>query len=90
MMRGLRSAVAMNLPEPSGSSPAEKPPGSMTICAFSMPFTIASTDSSMPLAVRLRKMKVSTSAPARRKAFALSSSQLVPGKDGMNTRGFAT
>ena len=88
-MRGLRSAVAINLPEPSGSSPAEKPPGSITICAALMPLTSASTDSSMPFAVRLRKTNTSVSAPARRNAFSLSSSQFVPGKDGMNTRGLA-
>ena len=89
MMRGLRSAVAINLPEPSGSSPAEKPPGSITICARLMPSASASMDSSMPLAVRLRKTNTSVSAPARRNAFSLSSSQFVPGKDGINTRGLA-
>ena len=36
LMRGLRSIAAMNLPEPSGSSPALKPPGSMRICALLM------------------------------------------------------
>ena len=43
----------------------------------------------MPFAVRLRKTNTSVSAPARRNAFSLSSSQFVPGKDGMNTRGLA-
>ena len=34
----LRNAVAKNFAEPSGSSPAENPPGNMTICACPMDF----------------------------------------------------
>ena len=39
---GLRKKEAMNFAEPSGSSPPEKPPGSIKICAWSSSFTSAS------------------------------------------------
>ena len=83
-------AVAKNLALPSGSSPAEKPPGNMMIWAWLMAFSNSSTDSRMSAAVRLRNTFVTTSAPARSNAFALSYSQLVPGNTGMKTVGLAT
>ena len=89
LIRGLRNIVAINLPLPSGSSPALKPPGIITICELLIYLTIASTDSSIAAAVKLRTIKVLASAPAASKARALSYSQLLPGKTGMNTRGLA-
>ena len=87
-MRGFLSVAAMNLPEPSGSSPPEKPPGSMRICALLMPEVIACTDSSTACGVRLRMTSASTSPPAFSKARCVSYSQLMPGKTGMKMRGF--
>ena len=80
----------MNLPEPSGSSPPEKPPGSIMIWACWMPLTMAATVSSTACGVRLRTMSVSASAPARSQARAESYSQFVPGNTGMKTRGRAS
>ena len=89
-MRGLRKVVAMNLPLPSGSSPPEKPPGSMTIWARRMAFSMRSMVSSMSETDRFFTTRISHWAPAFSKARAESTSQLVPGKAGMNTRGRAT
>ena len=50
----------------------------------------SSTDREMASALRLRMTKISGSPPASRTARALSISQLVPGKAGISTRGFAT
>ena len=83
-------AVAKNLADPSGSSPAEKPPGNMIICAWEIAFSKASTDSLMSSALRFLNTLVTTLAPARSNALVLSYSQLVPGNTGMNTVGFAT
>ena len=80
----------MNLALPSGSSPPEKPPGSMTIWLSLMAFTSASQLAVTSAGVRLRMTSTSGSAPARAKARAVSYSQLVPGKTGMMTFGFAT
>ena len=82
--------AAMNLPEPSGSSPAEKPPGIMRICEREMASAKALSDSARPAASKLRRTRISGSAPARRNARAVSYSQLLPGKTGMITRGLAT
>ena len=79
----------MNLPEPSGSSPPEKPPGMKTICAVLSFSAKLSTLRAMPSAERLLTTKISASAPASRTALALSYSQLVPGKAGISTFGFA-
>lgn len=79
----------MNLPEPSGSSPPENPPGRKTIWAFFSFSVKALTDSVMAAAVRLRSTRISGSAPASANALALSYSQLVPGNTGMSTFGFA-
>ena len=79
----------MNLALPSGSSPPENPPGSMTIWLAAMALTSASQLSATSAGVRLRTTRISGSAPARAKALAVSYSQLVPGKTGMMTFGFA-
>ena len=86
----LRNAVAMNLPDPSGSSPAENPPGNMMICESLIAFANASTESLIPCAVIFLNTIVCTSAPALSNAFAESYSQFVPGNTGINTFGFAT
>lgn len=83
-------AVAKNLALPSGSSPAEKPPGNMMIWASLMAFSNSSTESLISSALRFLNTLVTTLAPARSKALALSYSQLVPGNTGMNTVGFVT
>ena len=79
----------MNLAEPSGSSPPEKPPGRNTIWLRRMAASSARTEESSASGVRLRTTTVSASSPARRTARALSYSQLVPGNTGISTRGFA-
>ena len=78
----------MNLPLPSGSSPPEKPPGINTICADLRLFAKSSTLFATFSALRLFITNISGSAPASRMAFALSYSQLVPGKTGIKTLGF--
>ena len=80
--------VAMNLAEPSGSSPELKPPGSMRICDWRIAVARAVRDSSTASGVRLRKTRVSVLAPACSKTAAVSYSQLVPGKTGITTLGF--
>ena len=79
----------MNLALPSGSSPPEKPPGSMTIWLFLMALTRASQLSATAAGVRLLMTSTCASAPAFSKACAVSYSQLVPGNTGMMTRGLA-
>ena len=79
----------MNLPEPSGSSPPEKPPGSITIWARRTACSSLAIVSSIAAAERLRTTRISVSAPAFSKARAVSYSQFVPGNTGMHTRGFA-
>ena len=86
----LRKAVAKNFADPSGSSPAENPPGNMMICDWSIAFTNSSTESRMSAALRFLNTLTIVFAPALSNAFALSYSQLVPGNTGMNTVGFAT
>ena len=83
----LRNTVAKNLAEPSGSSPAENPPGNITIWAPAMAFLYSSTDCRISSAPRFLNTFVTTFAPARSNAFVLSYSQLVPGNTGMNTVG---
>ena len=84
---GLRNKVAINFPDPSGSSPALKPPGNIIICACPMRFFISSMESSKACGVSLRIIKVSVTAPAASKASAESYSQFVPGQTGIKTRG---
>jgi len=86
----LRKAVAKNLAEPSGSSPAENPPGNIIICDWLIAFSNSSTDSLMLAASRFLNTLTIVSAPALSNALALSYSQLVPGNTGINTVGFAT
>ena len=74
---------------PSGSSPPEKPPGSITIWLVRIAFTSASQLSATAAGVRLFTTSTCGSAPARRKARAVSYSQLVPGNTGMTTLGRA-
>ena len=85
----LRKTAAMNLPDPAGSSPALKPPGIIKICDWSMSFFISAIENATSESFILRKTKVFATAPARSKARAVSYSQFVPGKTGMNTCGFA-
>ena len=87
LITALRNTVAKNLAEPSGSSPAEKPPGNMTIWAFAISFLYASTDWRISSGLRFLNTRVTTFAPALSKAFVLSYSQLVPGNTGINTDG---
>ena len=53
----------MNLPEPSGSSPALKPPGIISICERRMRRASSALEASMSAAERLQKTKVSATAP---------------------------
>ena len=84
-----RKKEVMNLPLPSGSSPPEKPPGMKIICALRMRLANSSADSATAEGVRLLMTKISGTAPALFAAFAVSYSQLVPGKTGMRMRGAA-
>ena len=79
----------MNLPEPSGSSPPEKPPGMTTIWAERMACSKAWADCVRKSVVRLRTTTISGSMPARMQARAVSYSQLVPGNTGMTALGWA-
>ena len=90
LISGLRKNAVMNLPEPSGSSPPEKPPGMKMVCACFTSLAKRSMESAMPAAERLLMTKIFASAPARSTAFAESNSQFVPGNTGISTRGFAT
>ena len=87
---GERKNAVINLPEPSGSSPPEKPPGIKIICEFFIFCAKASTDSLTAAEERFLITKISGSAPAAAIALAVSYSQLVPGNTGISTRGFAT
>ena len=88
-IRFSRITFAMNFPEPSGSSPAEKPPANATICAFSISALKDARDSSRSFGVLFLKTRMCESAPARLNARAMSYSQFVPGNTGTITRGFA-
>ena len=83
------NAVAKNFALPSGSSPAENPPGNIMICAFLISSAKTSTESLISWAVKFLNTLVTTLAPALSKAFVLSYSQFVPGNTGINTFGFA-
>ena len=54
----------MNLPEPSGSSPPEKPPGRITICALRIEFSSCSALSRRASAEKLRTTTISAAPPA--------------------------
>ena len=82
--------AAINLPDPSGSSPAENPPGIMSICERLMASAKACRDSANDSASPFLKTRISDSAPAWLNALAVSYSQLLPGKTGMITLGRAT
>ena len=86
---GERKKAVMNLPEPSGSSPPEKPPGITIIWAARMAsatrWALAATCS----AFRFRTTRISASPPASMTARAVSYSQLVPGNTGIRALGLA-
>jgi hypothetical protein len=84
----LKNAV-MNLAEPSGSSPPEKPPGMNIIWAWPVRLCKVLHALGDGGGVRFRTTIISGSAPAFSKARAESYSQLVPGNTGMSTRGRA-
>ena len=88
--QGLADYLKKNFAEPSGSSPAENPPGNIIICDWLIAFSNSSTDSLMLAASRFLNTLTIVSAPALSNALALSYSQLVPGNTGINTVGFAT
>ena len=79
----------MNLADPSGSSPPEKPPGRKTIWALRTASSRARAEAVRSSVVRFRITTVSAASPAARQARWLSYSQLVPGNTGMTTRGCA-
>ena len=87
-MRPSRKTFAMNLPEPSGSSPPENPPASAKICAPFNSRSSISSESSRARGVLFAKTAIFVSAPATANARAISYSQFVPGKTGMSTRTF--
>ena len=86
---GLRKKAVMNLAEPSGSSPPEKPPGMKIIWLSPIFRETSSTLRATSSAVRLRMTTISGSAPAASIARAESHSQLVPGNTGISTLGLA-
>ena len=79
----LKKAV-INFPEPSGSSPPEKPPGMNTICDFDSFSAKAFTDSRIASEERFLMTNISGSAPPSARAFAVSNSQFVPGNTGIS------
>ena len=79
----------MNLPEPSGSSPPEKPPGRKRIWLSRAAWANRAADSATLAGVWLFSTRISGVRPARSTARALSYSQLVPGNTGMSTFGLA-
>ena len=79
----------MNLPEPSGSSPPEKPPGTKMIWLSRAALAKRAAESATSAAERLFSTRISGTRPARSTARALSYSQLVPGKTGISTLGAA-
>ena len=68
----LHRTFAMNFPLPSGSSPAEKPPESMSIWQESMQAAISSIESKTSLSERFLNTDVVTLAPAFLNALAVS------------------
>ena len=86
---GFLNTAAINLPEPSGSSPALKPPGIIIIWLLWIISTILSIDSSSHCVLRFVTTKVSATAPAFSKALFVSYSQLLPGNTGIRTLGAA-
>ena len=82
--------MAINLPEPSGSSPALKPPGNITILACLMATSNSSIESLSICSVLFLIKTNWTLAPAFSKARFESYSQLVPGNTGITTRGVST
>ena len=84
----LNDAV-MNLPEPSGSSPAEKPPGIIMMFASRILAASSANDSLISFWFLFLITNTSASAPALSKALAESISQLLPGNTGMITFGLA-
>ena len=80
----------MNLPDPSGSSAPEKPPGIKSTFALESAAANSLTERFRWSAVRLFTTKISASPPAFSTALAVSYSQLVPGNTGIKNFGFST
>ena len=83
-----RITLAMNLAEPSGSSPAEKPPENARISARFIHLQSSSRDFSSSCLLRFLITTNRVSAPDNLKALAISYSQFVPGNTGRTARGF--
>ena len=79
--------MAINFPEPAGSSPPLKPPGKHRIWDWSIACFIRAIESLNSWEERLQITISVTLAPQAVKARAVSYSQLVPGKTGMSTLG---
>ena len=79
----------MNFADPSGSSPALNPPGSINIWEFSISLIKLSMESSMLLWERFLNTPIFVIPPSLLNALSRSYSQLVPGNTGINTLGFA-
>ena len=86
-MAGLRKNAVMNFAEPSGSSPPEKPPGRTIIWLRAIMRLASAIDWVIASGVRLLITRISAAPPARSTARAVSYSQFVPGKTGMNASG---
>ena len=78
---------AMNFAEPSGSSPAEKPPERARICVSLSSLSSSSKLSASISGFLLRRTRIFVLPPARLNARAISISQFVPGNTGSNTFG---
>ena len=89
LISGFLKNAVINLPEPSGSSPPENPPGINIICDIFTLSAKSSTERITCSALRFLIIKISGSAPAASNAFAVSYSQFVPGNTGIRTLGFA-
>ena len=85
----LRNEV-MNLPEPSGSSAPEKPPGINKTFALDSAVANSFTERFRWSAVRLLTTNISASPPAFSTALAVSYSQFVPGNTGIRNLGLST
>ena len=88
LIRSFLKNDVMNLPDPSGSSPPENPPGIKIIWDNSICFANSSIDLSMSSEVKLRIIIILGIPPALAIAFAESYSQFVPGNTGIRTCGF--
>ena len=81
--------ATINFADPSGSSPALNPPGSISICEFSISLTNPSIEFNIFSCVRLLNTPILAIPPSLLNALSRSYSQFVPGNTGINTLGFA-